>query len=154
MTPINSIKEKINSDVKIALKSGDALARSVLGMLKAAIANKEIEKRKKDEGLDESETQEVIRSEVKKRTDAAAAYRAAGDEARAQDEGREQEILKKYLPPQASDADIKSAAEKAMAAVGSRSKKDFGKIMGLAVKELAGRADGHRIKTALEAMLE
>lgn len=149
-----TLKEKINSDVKAALKSGDTLTRSVLGMLKAAIANKEIEKRKKDEGLNEAETQEAIRSEVKKRTDAAAAYRAAGDESRAKDEEGEADILKKYLPPQASDADVKAAVEKAVAEAGSKSKKDFGKIMGLAVKELAGRADGHRIKTALEAVLE
>lgn len=149
-----NLKEQITADFKDALKSGDVLARSVLGMLKAAIANKEIEKRKKEEGLNEPETQEVIRSEVKKRTDAAAAYRAAGDESRAKDEESEAEILKKYLPPQASDADVKAAVEKAITAAGSKSKKDFGKIMGLAVKELAGRADGHRIKTALEAVLE
>lgn len=149
-----NLKEQIAADFKDALKSGDVLARSVLGMLKAAIANKEIEKRKKEEGLNETETQEVIRSEVKKRIDAIAAYRAAGDETRAQSEEREAEILKKYLPPPASDQDIKTAVEKAIAAAGSKSKKDFGKIMGLAVKELAGRADGHRIKTALEAVLE
>lgn len=149
-----NLKEQIAADFKDALKSGDVLARSVLGMLKAAIANKEIEKRKKEEGLNEAETQEVIRSEVKKRTDAAAAYRAAGDESRAKDEAGEAEILKKYLPPQASDEDVKAAVEKAITAAGSKSKKDFGKIMGLAVKELAGRADGHRIKTALEAVLE
>ena len=50
-----TLKEQINTDVKDALKSGDALKRSVLNMLKAAIANKEIEKRKKEEGLSESE---------------------------------------------------------------------------------------------------
>ncbi len=136
------------------MKSGDALARSVLGMLKAAIANKEIEKRKKEEGLNEAETQEVIRSEVKKRMDAVMAFRSAGDEVRAQSETGEAEILKKYLPPQASDEDIKTAVEKAVTQAGSRSKKDFGKIMGLAVKELAGRADGHRVKAVLESMLE
>ncbi|MBI2052095.1 MAG: GatB/YqeY domain-containing protein [Candidatus Sungbacteria bacterium] len=151
---MNPLKEKINIDVKAALKSGDALARSVLGMLKAAIANKEIEKRKKEEGLNEAETQEVIRSEVKKRMDAVMAFRSAGDEVRAQSETGEAEILKKYLPPQASDEDIKTAVEKAVTQAGSRSKKDFGKIMGLAVKELAGRADGHRVKAVLESMLE
>ena len=151
---MNLLKEKIGKDLIQALKSGDTLTRSVLGMLKAAMANKEIEKRKKEEGLNDVETQEVIRSEVKKRMDAVAAYRAAGDEARAQGEESEAEILKKYLPPQAGDADIKSAVEQAIAEAGSKSKKDFGKIMGLAVRALAGRADGHRIKAVLDAMLE
>src|SRR3989344_5927788 len=109
-----TLKEQITADLKNALKSGDVLARSVLGMWKAAIANKEIEKRKKEEGLNETETQEVIRSEVKKRMDAVVAFRLAGDEARAKGEEGEAEILKKYLPPQASDEDIKTAVEKAM----------------------------------------
>lgn len=148
------LKEKITEDLKIALKSGDASKRLVLGMLKAAIQNKEIEKKKKEEGLTETESQEVVRSEVKKRVDAASAFRLAGDEGRAKNEESEAEMLKIYLPPQASDEDIKSAVEKAMDAAGSKSKKDFGKIMGLTVKELAGRAEGARIKQILESMLK
>ncbi len=149
-----NLKEQINSDLRDALKAGDGFKRTVLGMLKAAIQNKEIEKRKKEEGLDETETQEVIRSEVRKRLDAVNTFKSAGEEARAKSEEAETEILKIYLPPQASDADVKMAVEKAMAEAGSKSKKDFGKIMGLAVKELAGRADGYRIKQILEPMLE
>ncbi|MBI2454120.1 MAG: GatB/YqeY domain-containing protein [Parcubacteria group bacterium] len=148
------LKDKITSDLKDSLKSGDVLRRSVLGMLKAAIGNKEIEKRKKEEGLSETEIQEVIRSEVKRRQDAVTAFRVAGREEQAQSEEAEAEILKAYLPPQASDGEIKTAVEKAMAMAGSKSKNDFGKIMGLAVKELAGRAEGGRIKWTLESMLE
>ena len=149
-----TLKEQINTDVKDALKSGDTLARSVLGMLKAAIANKEIEKRKKEEGLSESETQEVIRSEIKKRMDSVAAFRTAGDEERAKGEESEAVILKKYLPPDATDEEIKSTVEKALSAAGSKSKKDFGKIMGLSMKELGGRVDGNRVKQILDPMLE
>ncbi|MEK7565074.1 MAG: GatB/YqeY domain-containing protein [Patescibacteria group bacterium] len=151
---MNPLKEKINSDLKEALKAGDAFRRSLLGMIKAAIQNKEIEKKKKEEGLTEAETQEVIRSEAKKRLDSATTFRTAGEEERAASEEVEVEILKKYLPPEASAEDIKKAVDKAMAEVGSKSKKDFGKIMGLAVKELAGRADGNRVKNILEPMLE
>ncbi len=149
-----TLKEQINADLKEALKTGDAFRRSVLGMLKSAIQNKEIEKRKKEEGLNEAETEAVIRSEVKKRLDAAAAFRSAGDEERAGSEEQEAEVLRKYLPPEASDEDIKAAVEKVLGQVGSRSKKDFGRIMGAAVKELGGRADGGRIKNILELMLE
>ena len=151
MTPL---KEKINSDLKDALKSGDTFRRLLLGMIKSAIQNKEIEKKKKEEGLTEAETQEVIRSETKKRLDSASTFRAAGEQERASSEESEVEILKKYLPPEASDEDVKKAVEKAINEVGSKSKKDFGKIMGLAVKELAGRADGNRVKSVLEPMLE
>lgn len=149
-----NLKEQINSDLKESLKAGDGFRRSVLGMLKAAIQNKEIEKRKKEEGLSEAETQEVIRSEVKKRMDAAATFKSAGEDERAHSEAAEAEVLRAYLPPEASDGDIRVAVEKIMAQVGSKSKKDFGRIMGLAVKEMAGRADGNRIKQILEGLLE
>lgn len=149
-----NLKEQINADLKDALKAGDAFRRSVLGMLKSAVQNKEIEKRKKEEGLSEAETEEVIRSEVKKRLDAAAAFKAAGDADRAGFEEKEAEILKKYLPPEASDAEIKTAVEKVLGEIGSRSKKDFGRIMGAAVKGLGGRADGVRIKEVVEGVLE
>ena len=151
---MNSLKEQINSDIKNALKSGDALTRSVLGMLKSGIQNKEIEKRKKEEGLTEEETREVIRAEVKKRVDASAAFKAGGDEARAAGEEAEAIILKKYLPPEATAAEIKTAVEKVFGVVGSKSKSDFGRIMGLVVKELQGRADGAKVKQILESMLE
>ncbi|MEK7175083.1 MAG: GatB/YqeY domain-containing protein [Patescibacteria group bacterium] len=150
----NPIKEQLDADFKIALKSGEIFKRSVLGMLKAAIGNKEIEKRKKEEGLTEVETQEVIRSEIKRRQDAAAVFKSAGRDEQSKKEAAEAEILKAYLPPQASDNEIKTTIEKAMDLAGSKSKHDFGRIMGLAVKELAGRADGARIKQILESMLE
>ncbi|MDP3764389.1 MAG: GatB/YqeY domain-containing protein [bacterium] len=149
-----NLKEQINFDLKEALKAGDSFKRSVLGMLKSAIQNKEIEKKKKEEGLTETETQEVIRSELKKRLEATAVFKSAGEKERAASEEAEAEILKKFLPPEASDEDVKKAIEKAMVEAGSKSKKDFGRIMGLAVKELAGRADGNRVKNILEPMLE
>lgn len=149
-----TLKEQITSDLKDALKSGDTLKRSVLGMLKSAIGNKEIEKKKKETGLSEEESIEVIRSEIKKRIDSAGSFRTAGDEERAVSEDAEASILRKYLPPEASDDDIKSIVEKVIESVGSKSKKDFGKIMGLAMKEVGTRADGNRVKQILDSMLE
>ncbi len=149
-----NLKEKIAEDFKQALKSGDAFRRSLLGMLKAAIQNKEIAQGKKEAGLNEVEIMEVVKTEMKKRLDAAAAFKNADDAEKAQSEETEADILKTYLPPEASEADIKIAVEKAIAAAGSKSKKDFGKIMGRAMKELGISADGNRVKQILESMLE
>ena len=149
-----NLKEKIAEDFKQALKSGDAFRRSLLGMLKAAIQNKEIEKGKKETGLNEVEMVEVIKTEMKKRLDAAAAFKNASDAEKAQSEETEADILKTYLPPEASEADIKIAVEKAIAVAGSKSKKNFGQIMGLAMKELGISADGNKVKQILESMLE
>ena len=149
-----NLTEKIAEDFKQALKSGDVFKRSLLGMLKSAIQNKEIEKGKKETGLNETEMMEVIKTEMKKRLDAAAAFKNSGDAEKAQSEETEADILKTYLPPEASAADIKTAIEKAMAETGSKSKKDFGQIMGLAMKELGISADGHKVKQILETILE
>jgi uncharacterized protein YqeY len=148
------LKEKIAEDFKQALKSGDAFRRSLLGMLKAAIQNKEIAQSKKEAGLNEIEMMEVIKTEMKKRLDAAAAFKNAGDAEKARSEEAEADILKTYLPPEASESDIKMAVEKAMAEIGSKSKKNFGQIMGLAMKELGLSADGHKVKQILDAILE
>ncbi len=151
---MNPLKEAINNDIKTALKGGDAFTRSVLNMLKSAIQNKEIEKGKKETGLTEDETREVIRSEVKKRLDASASFKAGGDTERAESEEKEAGVLKKYLPPEATPEEIKAAIEKVFGVVGSKSKKDFGRIMGSVVKELNGRADGNKIKQILDPMLQ
>lgn len=148
------LQEQISSDFKAALKSGDVLTRSVLGMLKSAIQNKEIEKRKKEEGLSEAEIQEVIRSEIKKRSDAVEAFKIADHLEQSESEKKEAEILKKYLPAQLAADQIKIIIEKVLKDAGSKSKKDFGRIMGLVMKELAGQADGNKVKAMLEEMLE
>lgn len=149
-----NLKEKISEDFKQALKSGDAFRRSLLGMLKAAIQNKEIAQGKKEAGLNEVEIMEVVKTEMKKRLDAVAAFKNADDAEKAQSEETEADILKTYLPPEASESDIKMAVEKAIAAAGSKSKKNFGQIMGLAMKDLGLSADGNRVKQILESMLE
>lgn len=151
---MNPLKETINNDIKTALKGGDAFMRSVLNMLKSAIHNKEIEKGKKETGLSEDEMREVIRSEVKKRMDASAAFKTSGDADRSESEEKEAAALKKYLPPEATEDEIKKAVEKVFGVVGSKSKKDFGRIMGGVVKELKGRADGNKVKQILESMLQ
>ncbi len=149
-----NLKEKIAEDFKQALKSGDTFKRSLLGMLKAAIQNKEIAQGKKETGLNETEIMEVVKTEMKKRLDAASAFKNAGDAEKAQAEESESLILKSYLPPEASEADIKMAIEKAITTSGSKSKKDFGQIMGLAMKELGISADGNKVKRTLDAILE
>ncbi len=123
-------------------------------MLKSAIQNKEIEKGKKEAGLNDAEIMEVAKTEVKKRMDSAWAFKNAGDEARAQSEESEAVILKKYLPPSASADDIRIVIDKIMAEAGSKSKKDFGRIMGAVMKELGIRGDGVKVKQILDAILE
>jgi uncharacterized protein YqeY len=92
-----SFKQKLNQDLKDALRNQDELRVSVLRMFLSAIANKEIELLKKDTGLAEEEFQQVLKKEIKNRKKAIEAFQKGGREDLVQKEGKEKEILEKYL---------------------------------------------------------
>jgi len=91
------IKEKINQDLKSAMKKGDKLKVSVLRMLNSDIHNKEIEKKEK---LNDQEVQEVIFSEIKKRKESIEQFKKGNRDDLAEKEQKELKILKQYLPEQ------------------------------------------------------
>lgn len=152
-----SLKQKIAGDMKRALKDGDALRLSTLRMLSAAIANKEIELRKKEAGLSDDEIIAVINSEIKKRRDAAAEYKKGGREDSAKKEEDEAAILKEYMPPEISDEELREIVKKAVKElnVGSAGagEKDFGKAMKIIMPQVKGRASGDRIAQILKSEL-
>jgi|SRR3989338_64067 len=152
-----NLKSKITEDQKRALKSGDALRLSVLRMLAAAVANKEIELRKKDVGLSDPEVLEAVLSEAKRRKDAAAEYKKGGREDLAKKEEAELKILQEYLPPEISDEDlvriIESGIREAGIQPGADSEKDFGKVMKTIMPTLKNKASGDRISKMLKAKL-
>ncbi len=148
-----SLKDTISEDQKRALKSGDAEAVSTLRMLLAAIRNKEIELRKKDIGLSDSEVLDVISSEAKRRKDATFEYQKAARADLAQKEESELAILKKYLPPEISDEDLLRIVQEGVREAGGVGEKDFGKVMKIIMPTLKGKASGDRISAALKMEL-
>ena len=151
---MENLKNKISEDQKNALKNGDALRLSVLRMLSAAIANKEIELRKKDLGLSDQEILDVIAAEAKRRKDAIAGYGNGGRKDLAAKEQRELEILQKYLPPEISDEDLARIIKNGIREVGATGEKDFGNIMKSIMPTLRGKASGARISRALKDELK
>src|SRR3989344_6503824 len=137
-----TLKQRLQEDLVGALKQGDAERRSTLAMVQAAVKNKEIEKGKKEEGLSDEEIVEVLRSEAKRRKDAVREYEKASRPELAQKERAELAIIESYLPVELSQGEIRAELEAGIAEVGTSSKKDFGRIMGLAAKRLKGRAGG------------
>lgn len=93
-----ALKEKINQDLKEALRSKEELKISVLRMLLAAMANKEIELLKKTEGLSVEEEIQVLKKEIKNRAKAIEAFAKGGRKDLTEKETKEKEILEKYLP--------------------------------------------------------
>jgi len=92
------LKEKLETDLKAALKAGDSARVSVLRMVVSAIRNKEIEKQKKDTGLPEEEVLAVLKTEVKKRKDSVSEFRKGGRAEMAVKEESEAAVIQEYLP--------------------------------------------------------
>lgn len=150
------VKQKINDDLKEALKSGDSFVVGVLRMIIASFKNKEIEKRGKGEiaDLSEAEVIDVLTREAKKRKDAADAYISGGRSELADQELKELNVIKKYLPEQLSALEIEKIVDKAIEQVGVQSQKDFGKVIGEAMRELKGKADSSEVSAIIKKKLE
>lgn len=146
------LKQTLEDDARSALKRGERLMLDTLRMALASLRNREIEKRGKggDGMLTEDEVMAVLRSEAKKRRDAAEEYRKAGREELAAKENTERAIIEKYLPKEISDEEIEKLLQPL--AVGVEIK-DFGRAMGLAMKAIAGRASGDRASAIAKRLL-
>lgn len=134
-----SIKEQIEQDFITAFKTKDETAKSLLGMMKSAFKNKEIELQKP---LEDSDIIEVLSKEAKKRRESALAFEQGGRTDLAESEKAEAEILAKYLPAQLSEEDIKKIVTETIAEIGATSPADMGKVMGAVVAKTKGQADG------------
>jgi uncharacterized protein YqeY len=148
-----AILERVTQDLTAAMKAQDALRTSALRMAKAALKNKEIDKKS---ALDDVEAAKVIQALVKQREDSAQQFQAAGRAELAEKEQAEIAVLKAYLPEEASEAEIASAVEQAATATGAASLKDMGKLMKAALQLLADAgkpADGKRVNQAARKRL-
>lgn len=151
------LKEKLQEAVKSAMKAGDALTLSTLRMAQSSIHNRAIEERAKkgsaaDIELSDEEIVIVLRKEVKRRKDAALEFEKGGRPELAERELKEAVILEAYLPAEADDAAIEAAVRSAISETGS-DPKQFGKIMGLAMKKLSGNASGDRVSAVVQKLL-
>lgn len=144
------LKEKLNEDMKTALKSGNAQRRMVLGMVMAAAKNKEIEKRSE---LNDEEIIAVIASEVKKRRDAVEQYEKGGRPELAEQEKQEINILMGYMPEQMPEEQIREEVKKAIAETGAKDIKEMGKVLGALMPKVKGKADGQLVSRIVKEEL-
>ena len=145
-----TLRERIQSDITAAMRSGEALRRDTLRMAESAIYNAEKRDRRT---YSDDEIAGLIAREVKTRRESVEAF-TKGDRADlAAKEAAEIEILAGYLPEQLSDAQIAALVEEAIAATGAASPKDMGKVMGWLSPRTKGRADGRAVSQAVNASL-
>ncbi len=156
------LKDKINEDFKAAFKEKKEGEVSVLKMLKAAVLNKEKEKQfqlgKAGEdaaqaALTDDDVIAVVSAEVKKLRDAIALFEQGGRADLAAQNKKEIEVLMRYLPAQLGEDEIKKIVAGAIAQAGAATVKDMGKVMGILMPKIKGRADsglvGKLVKEAL-----
>ena len=149
-----TLKQKIVDDLKSAMKSGDAPKRDVLRMLDSMVKNSEIEKKKREEGLNDEEVQEVVARAIKQRKDAAVQYAAGGRAELAEREKKEIETLSEYMPVQLGEEEVRTKVALIISSLGAASPADMGKVMGAAMNELKGKADGQLVKKIVEEELK
>lgn len=144
-----SLQVKISDDLHAALKRGEAEKVSVLRLLQAALKNIEIERDRRDAGLSDEETLEVVQKETKKRHDAVELYRTGGRPELAEKEEREASLLKAYLPRQLSSDELRAIVADAL----KGGETNVGKIMGTVMAKVKGKADGTAVRKIVEETL-
>ena len=146
-----SLETKIGEDLKQAMKAKDQVALRSIRAIKAAILLQ------KTDGsgnvLDESGEIKLLQRLVKQRKDSFDIYDKQGRSDLAKIEKEEIQIIEQYLPQQMDLQELESFIKDLISKVGASSMKDMGKIMGLANKELSGRADGKTISGVVKALL-
>jgi uncharacterized protein YqeY len=148
---MSSLLEKVTTDIADAMRQKDQASLGPLRMLKAALMNREVEKKR---GLEEAEAIQVVNSLVKQRRDAAEQFTAGGRQELAAKELAEVTFLQRYLPPAADAAAIAAAIEAAVQETGAAGPKDMGKVMKVVTARLAGlSADGRAVSDAVKKRL-
>lgn len=149
-----SLKERIDQDLKEAMKSGDKNRLNTIRSIRAALLEKEVSIRVggKAELSDEQEL-EVVMNLAKKRKDSIQQYQDADRKDLAEIEQAELAVITTYLPAQMPDEEIEAAVRDIIAQVGATSMKDMGKVMGVAMKKLKGKADGGKVQEMVKSAL-
>lgn len=147
------LQQTIKADMISAMKARDTLKVETLRGLMAAFVNELVATKKKpDEAVPDEMAFGVIRREVKKRKEAADAFRSGNRTELAQKEESERVILEAYLPAMMSRDDIRKIVEAKKTELGITDKKESGKLMGMVMKELQGKADGADVKATIDSL--
>lgn len=145
-----SLKEKLNNDLKQALRSQDKVRLGTIRLILSAMNNTEIAKQAK---LEDSDIIGVIAKEIKQRNESIDAYKKGNRPDLVEQEEAELAVLQSYMPAQVSHEEIVATAKRTIEEVGARGPGDKGKVMPKIIGELKGKADGKEINTIVTELL-
>ncbi|OKH23874.1 glutamyl-tRNA amidotransferase [Hydrococcus rivularis NIES-593] len=149
-----SLKDRLGEDIKSAMKAKDKIRLETVRSLKKALLEKEVAIRPSgQDSLTEEQEIELLAQQAKQRRDSIEQYRQAGRNDLADKEAQELAIIETYLPKQLSDEELSAILDEIVASVGATSPKDIGKVMGVAMKQLKGKAEGKKIQEIVKGKL-
>jgi uncharacterized protein len=146
-----SLTERVSSDLIAAMKGGDKVALEAIRAAKTAFLLAKSEKGQ--EVLTSDEELKIIQKLVKQRRESADIYQQNNRSELAEKEIAEADVLEKYLPAKMGEAELEKVLKDIIARVEAKSPADMGKVMGVATKELAGKADGKEISAKVRQLL-
>ena len=147
---MSKLKEKLQQDLKDAMKAKDNVTRDTIRFLMSSLKQIEVDERKE---LSDEDIVKIIQRSIKQREDSMKQYKDAGRDDLYEQELVGVQILKKYLPKQLDDDELKAVVLNIIKQTSASSMKDMGKVMGLTIKQTAGRADGKRINNIVKELL-
>ncbi|NMF83752.1 GatB/YqeY domain-containing protein [Nodosilinea sp. P-1105] len=149
-----SLKTRISDDIKAAMKAKDKLRLETVRSVKKVILEKESAVRPSGQDeLTETQELEILTQLAKQRKDAIEQYQKAGRDDLAAQEAKELAIIEEYLPQPLTDAEVEAIIDGLIASTGATSAKDMGKVMGPAMQQLKGRADGAKVQAMVKKKL-
>ena len=146
-----SIQDRLTDDLKTAMKARDEVTRDVVRLAIAAIKNAEIDKRG---ALDDTGVTDVLSRMVRQYRESIVAFRDGGRDEAAAAEEAELAVVMRYLPEQLGPDEIRTMAATALTEVGATGPSDRGKVMGVLMPKLRGRADGTVVSSVVGELLE
>jgi uncharacterized protein len=148
-----NLSERVDSDLKTAMREKNATKLGVLRMLKAAMMNAAIEKSGAQAQLSDADATQVIRKQLKQRQDSIESFEKGGRAELAAKEKEELSILQSYLPQAMSADDVSKVVRETISEVGATSKAQMGAVMKALQAKVAGRADGKTLSAEVQKQL-
>jgi uncharacterized protein YqeY len=145
-----SLRDRLDSEIKAAMRSNDAMRRDSLRMVLAAVQRAEKEGK---HTLSDEEMLAVLSREMKVRRESVEAFRGGGREDLAGAEEAAIAVISEFLPQPLTEAEIRALVEAAIAESGAASPRDMGKVMGIVSPKVRGRADGKAVSQLVTELL-
>lgn len=151
---MSELKDRINADLKTAMLARDEFKTTTLRGLKAAILNEEVAKNMRETGLGDEAIEQLLAREAKKRTEAAELFEQGGNQASADKERAEKELIDVYLPEQLDENAIQDVVNDVVAELKPEGMKDMGRVIGAVKAKVGNTADGAIVAKLVKQSLQ